>query len=69
MKTMLFYDMIAFITLSGLLFTVGLTCKLSRSRTARRTVTIGGTVLIVCVIAVLLFLNAIAFGIIGPVPN
>lgn len=69
MKTMLFYDMIAFFTLSGLLFTVGLTCKLSRSRTVRRAVTIGGTVLIVCVIAVLLFLNAIAFGIIGLVPD
>lgn len=69
MKTMLFCDMIAFFTLAGLLFAVGLTCKLSRSRTVRRAVTIGGTVLIICVIAVQLFLNAIAFGIIGLVPD
>ena len=69
MKTVVLYNIISFIILVALIFALMIVSKSNLRQNQQLVIKVIATILIVCVIAFVLFIDAIAFGIIGPVPN
>lgn len=73
MKTVVLYNIISFIILVALIFVLRIVSKSNLRQNQQLVIkviaTIIATILIVCVIAFVLFIDAIAFGIIGPVQD
>lgn len=69
MKTVVLYNIISFIIIVVLIFVLRIVSKSNLSQNQQLVIKVITTILIVCVIAFVLFIDAIAFGIIGPVPN
>ncbi|PDX75083.1 hypothetical protein [Faecalibacterium prausnitzii] len=69
MKTVVLYNIISFIILVALIFVLRIVSKSTLRQNQQLVIKVIATILIVCVIAFVLFIDAIAFGIIGPVPN
>ena len=69
MKTVVLYNIISFIIIVALIFVLRIVSKSNLRQNQQLVIKVIATILIVCVIAFVLFIDAIAFGIIGPVPN
>ena len=69
MKTVLLYNMISLIIIFVLIFVLRIVSKSDLRKNQQLIIKVITTILIVCVIAFVLFIDAIAVGIIGPVPN
>ncbi len=69
MKTVVLYNIISFIIIVVLIFVLRIVSKSNLRQNQQLVIKVIATILIVCVIAFVLFIDAIAFGIIGPVPN
>ena len=69
MKTVVLYNIISFIIIVALIFVLTIGSKSNLRQNQKLVIKVIATILIVCVIAFVLFIDAIAFGIIGPVPN
>ena len=69
MKTVILYNIISLIIIFVLIFVLRIVSKSDLRKNQQLIIKVITTILIVCVIAVVLFIDAIAFGIIGPVPN
>jgi len=67
MKTVVLYNIISFIILVALIFVLRIVSKSNLRQNQQLVIKV--TILIVCVIAFVLFIDAIAFGIIGPVQD
>ena len=63
------YNIISFIIIVALIFVLRIVSKSNLRQNQQLVIKVIATILIVCVIAFVLFIDAIAFGIIGPVPN
>ena len=66
MKTVVLYNIISFIILVALIFVLMIVSKSNLRQNQQLVIKVIATILIVYVIAFLLFIDAIAFGIIGP---
>ena len=69
MKTVILYNIISLIIISVLIFVLRIVSKSDLRKNQQLIIKVITTILIVCVIAFVLFIDAIAVGIIGPVPN
>ena len=69
MKTVILYNIISLIIIFVLIFVLRIVSKSDLRKNQQLIIKVITTILIVCVIAFLLFIDAIAVGIIGPVPN
>lgn len=69
MKTVILYNIISLIIIVVLIFVLRIVSKSNLRKNQQLIIKVIATILIVCVIAFVLFIDAIAFGIIGPVPN
>ena len=69
MKTVVLYNIISFIIIVVLIFVLRIVSKSNLRQNQQLVIKVIATILTVCVIAFVLFIDAIAFGIIGPVPN
>ena len=69
MKTVVLYNIISFIIIVALIFVLMIVSTSTLRQNQQLVIKVIATILIVCVIAFVLFIDAIAFGIIGPVPN
>ena len=69
MKTVILYNIISLIIIFVLIFVLRIVSKSDLRKNQQLIIKVITTVLIVCVIAFVLFIDAIAVGIIGPVPN
>ena len=69
MKTVILYNIISLIIIFVLIFVLRIVSKSDLRKNQQLVIKVIATILIVCVIAFVLFIDAIAFGIIGPVPN
>ena len=69
MKTVLLYNIISLIIIFVLIFVLRIVSKSDLRKNQQLIIKVITTILIVCVIAFVLFIDAIAVGIIGPVPN
>ncbi len=69
MKTVILYDIISLIIIFVLIFVLRIVSKSDLRKNQQLIIKVITTILIVCVIAFVLFIDAIAVGIIGPVPN
>ena len=69
MKTVILYNIISLIIIFGLIFVLRIVSKSDLRKNQQLIIKVITTILIVCVIAFVLFIDAIAVGIIGPVPN
>ena len=69
MKTVILYNIISLIIIFVLIFVLRIVSKSDLRKTQQLIIKVITTILIVCVIAFVLFIDAIAVGIIGPVPN
>ena len=69
MKIVILYNMIVPVAFFILSFVLRLVCKSNLSKNKQFIVKVIGAILFVCVTAFVIFLDAIAVGIIGPVPN
>ena len=69
MKTVVLYNIISFIILVALIFVLRIVSKSNLRQNQQLVIKVIATILIVCVIAFVLFIDAIAFGIIGPVQD
>jgi putative copper export protein len=69
MKTVVLYNIISFIILVALIFVLRIVSKSNLRQNQQLVIKVIATILIVCVIAFALFIDAIAFGIIGPVQD
>ena len=69
MKTVVLYNIISFIILVALIFVFWIVSKGNLRQNQQLVIKVIATILIVCVIAFVLFIDAIAFGIIGPVQD
>ena len=69
MKTVILYNIISLIIIFVLIFVLRIVSKSDLRKNQQLIVKVITTILIVCVIAFVLFIDAIAVGIIGPVPN
>ena len=73
MKTVVLYNIISFIILVALIFVLRIVSKSNLRQNQQLVIKVIATILIVCVIALVLFfvlfIDAIAFGIIGPVQD
>ena len=69
MKTVILYNIISLIVIFVLVFALKIVNKSDLRRNQQLIIKVITTILIVCVIAFVLFIDAIAVGIIGPVPN
>ena len=69
MKTVIFYNIISLIIIFVLIFVLRIVSKSDLRKNQQLIIKVITTILIVCVIAFVLFIDAIAVGIIGPVPN
>ena len=69
MKTVILYNIISLIIIFVLIFVLRIVSKSDLRKNQQLIIKVITTILIVCVIAFVLFIYAIAVGIIGPVPN
>ena len=69
MKTVILYNIISLIIIFVLTFVLRIVSKSDLRKNQQLIIKVITTILIVCVIAFVLFIDAIAVGIIGPVPN
>ena len=69
MKTVILYNIISLIIIFVLIFVLRIVSKSDLRKKQQLIIKVITTILIVCVIAFVLFIDAIAVGIIGPVPN
>ena len=69
MKTVVLYNIISLIIIFVLIFVLRIVSKSDLRKNQQLIIKVITTILIVCVIAFVLFIDAIAVGIIGPVPN
>ncbi len=69
MKTVVLYNIISFIIIVALICVLRIVSKSNLRQNQQLVIKVIAIILIVCVIAFVLFIDAIAFGIIGPVPN
>ena len=69
MKTAILYNIISLIIIFVLIFVLRIVSKSDLRKNQQLIIKVITTILIVCVIAFVLFIDAIAVGIIGPVPN
>ena len=69
MKTVILYNIISLIIIFVLIFVLRIVSKSDLRKNQQLIIKVITTILIVCVIAYVLFIDAIAVGIIGPVPN
>ena len=69
MKTVILYNIISLIIIFVLIFVLRIVSKSDLRKNQQLIIKVITTILIVCVIAFVLFIDAIAVGIIGPVPN
>ena len=69
MGTVVLYNIISLIVIFVLIFALRIVSKSNLRQNQQLVIKVIATILIVCVIAFVLFIDAIAFGIIGPVPN
>ena len=69
MKTVILYNIISLIIIFVLIFVLKIVSKSDLRKNQQLIIKVITTILIVCVIAFVLFIDAIAVGIIGPVPN
>ena len=69
MKTVILYNIISLIIIFVLIFVLRIVSKSDLRKNQQLIIKVITTTLIVCVIAFVLFIDAIAVGIIGPVPN
>ena len=69
MKTVILYNIISLIIIFVLIFVLRIVSKSDLRKNQQLIIKVITTILIVCVIAFVLFTDAIAVGIIGPVPN
>ena len=69
MKTVILYNIISLIIIFVLIFVLRIVSKSDLRKNQHLIIKVITTILIVCVIAFVLFIDAIAVGIIGPVPN
>ena len=69
MKTVILYNIISLIIIFVLIFVLRIVSKSDLRKNQQLIIKVIKTILIVCVIAFVLFIDAIAVGIIGPVPN
>ena len=69
MKTEILYNIISLIIIFVLIFVLRIVSKSDLRKNQQLIIKVITTILIVCVIAFVLFIDAIAVGIIGPVPN
>ena len=69
MKTVILYNIISLIIIFVLIFVLRIVSKSDLRKNQQLIIKVITTILIVCVIAFVLFIDAIAVGFIGPVPN
>ncbi len=69
MGTVVLYNIISLIVIFVLIFVLRIVSKSDLRRNQQFIIKVIATVLIVCMITFILFIDAIAVGIIGPVPN
>ena len=69
MKTVILYNILSLIIIFVLIFVLRIVSKSDLRKNQQLIIKVITTILIVCVIAFVLFIDAIAVGIIGPVPN
>ena len=69
MKTVILYNIISLIIIFVLIFVLRIVSKSDLRKNQQLIIKVIATILIVCVIAFVLFIDVIAVGIIGPVPN
>ena len=69
MKTVILYNIISLIIIFVLIFVLRIVSKSDLRKNQQLIIKVITTILIVCVIAFVLFIDAIAVGIIGTVPN
>ena len=69
MKTVILYNIISLIIIFVLIFVLRIVSKSDLRKNQQLIIKVITTILIVCVIAFVLIIDAIAVGIIGPVPN
>ena len=69
MKTVILCNIISLIIIFVLIFVLRIVSKSDLRKNQQLIIKVITTILIVCVIAFVLFIDAIAVGIIGPVPN
>ena len=69
MGTVVLYNIISLIVIFVLIFALRIVSKSDLRRNQQLIIKVIATILIVCVITFILFIDAIAVGIIGPVPN
>ena len=69
MDTVILYNIVSLIIIVVLIFALRIVSKSDLRRTQQLIIKVIVTILIVCVIAFILFIDAIAVGIIGLVPN
>lgn len=69
METVVLYNIISFIILVALIFVLRIVSKSNLRQNQQLVIKVIATILIVCVIAFVLFIDAIAFGFIGPVQD
>ena len=69
MDTVILYNIVSLIIIVVLIFALRIVSKSDLRRTQQLIIKVIATILIVCVIAFILFIDAIAVGIIGLVPN
>ena len=69
MKTVILYNIISLIIIFVLIFVLRIVSKSDLRKNQQLIIKVITSILIVCVIAFVLFIDAIAVGIIGPVPN
>ena len=69
MKTVILYNIISLIIIFVLIFVLRIVSKSDLRKNQQLIIKVITTILIVSVIAFVLFIDAIAVGIIGPVPN
>ena len=69
MKMIIFYNSISLIIIVALIFVIRIVSKRDLRKNQQLIIKVIVTILIVCVIAFIIFIDAIAFGIIGPVPD
>ena len=69
MKTVIRVNLISVILILALIFALAEVRKSNLSKNERLAVRVIVTILMVCLVAYVLFIDAIVLGIIGPVPN
>lgn len=69
MGTVVLYNIISLIVIFVLVFALKIVNKSDLRRNQQLIIKVIAAILIVCVITFILFIDAIAVGIIGPVPN